>query len=219
MPKRPAPQRALQADNDDVVRNESYKTGFRNLTLIVILQSIAITALVVAVLSFMYLYKPQDRFFATDPNGNQIPMVALNQPNMTQAALLAWVSQAATEIMTFGFHDYREKLGFSTRHFTVKGKESFRKALEQIKIIQNIEKNQQIITATPRGLPIITQEGPVKKNEGYFWHIQLPLIITYQSGTKSRNDLLRVDMIVVRVPTQENPMGIGIDQWLSVVGN
>lgn len=217
--KKAPPRSAVQNwPADDTALNESYKKSFRSLTVVVILQSMAVAGLAAALLAFMYMYKPQDRFYAVDPKERHVPMVALNQPNMTQAALLAWVSQASTEVMTFGFHDYREKLNHALRHFTPNGQKSFKTAMDRIKIIETIEKNQQIITAAPRSLPIIVREGPVKKDEGYFWHIQMPLIVTFQSGTRVRNSNMQVDLIVVRVPTRDHPAGIGIEQWMSRMG-
>src|SRR5690606_3357417 len=107
------------------------------------------------------VHQPENRFFATTEDGRLIPMVALNQPNLSNPALLSWVAQASTEVMTFGFNDYRRRLQEASRNFTARGWESFTAALQKARIIESIEANSQVITAAPRGAPVIQQEGIV----------------------------------------------------------
>lgn len=197
--------------------SEQYKSGLIRMVRFIFLENMAVSVLAFGLFGLMHFYQPEGGYFNIAADQRQTRMVALNQPNVTQAAMLSWVSGAVTEVLTFGFHDVQGKLGIAMRNFTPKGQQSFREAIKQTKLLETVEKNQQILTTAPRGPAIVTQEGELRDGN-YFWRVQLPLIVTYQSGTKSRNDNVLVDVLIVRVPTQENPMGIGIEQWTNGPG-
>ena len=196
-----------------VTRNEYYKDGFRNLLKIAFVEGVVIVGLIMALLFFMYTTKPQDRYFATTADGRIMKMTPLNEPNMNPAALMSWVAQAATEVMTFGFHDYRRRLSEAQAHFTRRGWESFTQALTRSRILEMVEQNQQVVTAVPRSAPTLLQEGIVKGK--YRWYVQLPLLVTYKSGAQSRAEKLNIRIAVERVPTLENASGVGIAQWIA----
>jgi intracellular multiplication protein IcmL len=199
-----------------VMRNEYYRDGYRKALRIAVVQCFIILGLIGAMFFVIHVHQPENRFFATTEDGRLIPMVALNQPNLSNPALLSWVAQASTEVMTFGFNDYQRRLQEASRNFTDRGWESFTAALQNARIIESIRANSQVITAAPRGAPVIQKEGIV--NGQYQWIIQIPMILTYQSGSRTRSDNWMVTLVVVRVPRLESPNGVGIAQWIAVSG-
>ncbi len=218
-----ATQKPENVNNDDqpevsglgtvVIRNEFYRDGYRSLLKMTLIQSLVILGLIGAMYYVIRVHQPQHFYFATTEDGRLIPMVPLGQPNLSTPALMSWVAQATTEVMTFGFNNYRRSLQESSRNFTKRGWESFTQALERSRMLEMVEANQQIITAAPKGAPILTSEGLVAGR--YEWNVQIPLIMTYQSSaqTFTRNTLVTV--VVVRVPRLESPNGVGIEQWIS----
>ncbi|MCE9507190.1 MAG: type IVB secretion system apparatus protein IcmL/DotI [Alphaproteobacteria bacterium] len=196
-----------------VVRNEFYRDGFRNMLRIAIAESIIIVALIVTFIVYMNASKPQDHYFATTADGRIMQLVPLNLPNMGTSALMSWVAQSSTEVMTFGFHDYQRRMQQSSRHFTRHGWESFTNALQKSRIIEAVESSRQVVTAQPRSAPILIQEGVF--NGKYRWVVDLPLAVTYQAGTATRTDNLTVRLVIDRVPSLENPNGVGIEQWIA----
>lgn len=224
-PTRGKPQKTMQtkADGEDmsalgkvVLRNEYYRDGYRNALRIAVVQSVAIIGLILAMFFVVHVHQPENRYFATTEDGRLIPMVSLTQPNLSNPALMSWVAQAATEVMTFGFNDYRRRLQEASRNFTRRGWESFTGALQAARIIESIETNSQVITAAPRGAPVLQSEGVV--NGQYQWIVQIPMVLSYQSGSKTRSDNWIVTLVVVRVPRLESPNGVGIAQWIAVPG-
>ena len=197
-----------------VVRNEFYRDGYRSLLKLALIQGIVIIGLIGAMYYVINVHQPENRYFATTEDGRLVPLIPLNQPNLSTPALMSWVAQASTEVMTFGFNDYRRRLQEASRNFTRKGWESFTSALQQSRIVEMMEANQQIVTAVPRGAPILQSEGLV--NGRYQWVIQLPLVLTYQSGAKTQRINQLVTIVVVRVPRLESPNGVGIEQWIAV---
>lgn len=196
-----------------VVRNEFYRDGYRSLLRLTFIQGLVVLGLIGCMYFVIAVHQPENRYFATTEDGRLVPMVALNEPNLSTPALMSWVAQASTEVMTFGFNDYRRRLQESSRNFTKRGWESFTQALQRSRIIEMVEANQQVITAAPQGAPILEWEGLAGGR--YQWRIQLPLVLTYQSGARTKSDNLLVTVVVVRVPRLESPNGVGIEQWIA----
>lgn len=196
-----------------VVRNEFYRDGYRSLLRLALLQTVVILCLIGTMYYLVGKSNPENFYFATTEDGRLIPMVPLSQPNLSTSALMSWSAQAATEVMSFGFNDYRRKLQDSSRNFTKRGWESFTQALQKSRMIEMVEANQQIISAAPRGAPLLQQEGLVAGT--YQWVVQIPLILTYQSGPSSQNTNLMVTIVIVRVSRLESPSGVGIEQWIA----
>jgi len=196
-----------------VIRNEFYRDGYRSLLKMALIQSVVILGLIGAMYYVISSNQPQHFYFATTEDGRLIPMVPLSQPNLSTPALMSWVAQGTTEVMTFGFNDYRRRLQESSRNFTKRGWESFTQALQRSRIIEMVEVNQQIITAAPRGAPVLESEGLVAGR--YQWRVQIPLVLTYRSGAKTSSASLLVTVVVVRVPRLESPNGVGIEQWIA----
>jgi intracellular multiplication protein IcmL len=143
-------------------------------------------------------------------------MVALNEPNLSTPALMSWSAQAATEVMTFGFNDYRRRLQEASRNFTRTGWASFTGALDKSRILEMVQQNQQVVTAAPRSAPVLISEG--MSNGRYQWQIEIPMVITYQAGSQTRADNLIVTLLIVRVSKLESPNGVGIEQWVAQPG-
>lgn len=197
-----------------VVRNQYYRDGYRTLLQVVLLEGLVIVGLVLAIFFVIHTNQPENRYFATTEDGRLVPMISLDQPNLSTPALMSWVAQSSTEVMTFGFNDYRRRLQEASRNFTRRGWESFTQALQRSRIIEMVEANQQVLTAAPRGAPVLQSEGLAAGR--YRWVVQLPMSVTYQSGSMTRTDNLLVTLVVVRVPRLESPNGVGIEQWIAV---
>ncbi|MCB9988521.1 MAG: type IVB secretion system apparatus protein IcmL/DotI [Rhodospirillales bacterium] len=199
-----------------IVRNDFYRDGYRTLLKISLIQALIIVGMIAAMFFVVHTHQPENRYFATTEDGRLIPMVSLMEPNLSTPALMSWVAQATTEVMTFNFNDYRRRLQEASRNFTRQGWDSFTLALQKSRIIEMVETNQQVVTAAPRGAPILQSEGIVKGR--YQWVVQVPMVISYQSGAKVRTDNLMVTLVIVRVPRLESPNGVGIEQWIAVKG-
>lgn len=223
-PVRGKPQKTVQAKQEEdtsslgkvVMRNEYYRDGYRLALRVAVVQSFVILGLIGVMFFVVKVHQPENRYFATTEDGRLIPMISLIQPNLSTPALLSWVAQATTETMTFGFNDYRRRLQESSRHFTRRGWDSFTTALQRGRIIESIEGQSQVISAAPRGAPVVQSEGVLGGR--YQWVVQIPMILTYTSGAKSRSDNWVVSIVIVRVPRLESPNGVGISQWVAVSG-
>lgn len=191
----------------------SYRDGFRNLMVMVKLLGL----LMVAGTGFVYYYIstfiPQDSYYAVSPGGTQRRLVGLPLPNVNRDAILRWAAAAATEVMTFGFHDIDERMNHARRLFSDEGWESFSQALLRARMLKAMLANQHIMTAIPTATPSILGEGIF--NGDYSWIIEVPTILTVRAGSESRIVRTRLRLVIIRLPTTTNPMGIGIKTFLA----
>ena len=196
-----------------VTRNEFYRDGFRKMINLAIFEAVIIVGLILTLIVYINNSKAQDRYFATTADGRIMQLVPLNLPNMSKAALLSWVSQAATDVMTFGYHDHVKQLQGASRHFTKTGWDSFTTALQRARIVDSVKQLQQVVTAVPRSAPVVLKEGVVGGR--YRWQVQLPIAVTYKGAEEGRTDNLLLTLVVERVSALENPNGVGIEQWIA----
>lgn len=203
----------LKSVGSVIVRNEFYRDGYRSLLRIAIIEAVIILGLIVAMYMIIEVHQPENRYFATTEDGRLIPTVPLSDPNLSNPALMSWSAQAATEVMTFGFNDYKRRLQESSRNFTRTGWATFTNALDRSRIIEMVEASQQVVSATPSSAPILISEG-VDRGV-YQWIVDVPLSIKYQSGSSVRGDNLLVKLVIVRVPKLESSNGVAINQWLA----
>ena len=168
-----------------VVRNEFYRDGYRSLLRLSLLQGVVILGLLGGMYFVIQTHQPENRYFATTEDGRLVPLVPLNEPNLSTPALMSWVAQASTEVMTFGFNDYRRRLQESSKSFTRRGWESFTGALERSRIIEMVEANQQVLTAAPQGAPIVASEGLVAGR--YQWQIPVAAVVNISIRRQNKN--------------------------------
>lgn len=197
-----------------LIRNEFYRDGYRVMQSIAVMQAVVICALVAIMAYVIHIHQPENRYFATTEDGRLVPMVGLNEPNLSTPALVSWAAQAATEVMTFGFNDYRRRLQESSRNFTRTGWNSFTKALGKSRIIEMVESQNYLVTAVADSAPLIVSEG--LKNGRYQWILEVPITVTYQAQNATQTKRSLVRMLLVRVPRLESASGVGIEQWIAL---
>ena len=222
---KPAAQPKAAESSEDVTssplgavltRNEFYRDRYRTLTLIAIIEAAAIVGLIAALIITIQVNRPRYFYFATTEDGRSIPMLPLSRPNLSKPALMSWAAQAATEVLTFNFSDYRRRLQEASRHFTREGWESFTQALQASDFIESVVSFRQVVSAAPAKAPVLLYEGVI--NGRYQWEIELPMLITYQTGSSTQTVNQTIRMVIRRMDKLESPNGVGIQQWNAMRG-
>ena len=139
--------------------------------------------------------------------------IPLDKPNMPNTYILAWSALALSEIFTFGFNDTDFRLGLASDYFTESGWEGFAKILKDQKLIENIKNNQQVLFSSPKSTPVLQAENV--QNDIREWYVQVPMILTYQTGSKQINTTLLVTVVIVRSADPKYPYGIAINQMVA----
>ena len=193
------------------LRNNFYRDGQRKMILI-LLVSLAANFVLAGLLVYIILLPPAPKYFATSINGRITPLVPMDEPNQSDSAVLQWANMAAIAAYTYNFVNYRSELQASSGFFTADGWDQFLTALQQSNNLDAVKAKKLIVSAVATRAPIILQKGML--NGRWSWRIQMPLLVTYQSASEFSQQNNVVTMLVIRVPTLNNPRGIGISQFV-----
>lgn len=155
--------------------------------------------------------RKKQTYYVDAPSGQVTQVFPLSEPNVTPSSLINWVTQAVTSAHTLDFYGYKDTLNDLKQYFTVGGYQNFVSALNASGSLKKIINERLIVSAVTIDTAVILQEGVM--NGVYSWKIQVPLLLNYQgASTVSTQKTVAVSVLVVRVPTNEAPKGIGIEQ-------
>ncbi len=194
------------------LRNNFYRDNYRRVVFILLL-SIVVNAILLGCLWWVITNPRPPEYFATTADGRIIPLKPLSEPNISEAALLEFAVQAATSPYTYNFVNYRKRLQEASAYFTPQGWAEFLKILQASNNLKAVIAKKLVVTAVPTGAPVVVQKGIIRGR--YAWKVQLPLLITYQSASTQIQQSVLVTMLITRVPTLNQPKGIGVAQFVA----
>jgi len=197
-------------------RNDYYRDGVHTLFFIVKFEAVVMIFLTIVLAIYLCTRQNNDRYFAETIDGRAIQMASQRVPNMARDTISDWAATTASEVMTFGFNNIDEHFPAVQHDFTPDGWASFKKAVRNSKVMDEIIKTQQLVTAVPLGPPVWKQDGLITdKNGSVFegWIFDVPILITFRAGSDVRPIQKKVHMVIEKVPTEDNPYAVGIREW------
>lgn len=205
------------------LRNNFYRDSYRRLITLLI---IVIAMLVILTYYVFYLYKtrPAPKYFATNLNGQIIPLQGLDKPVLSQQQVLDWTRRAVTAAFTHNYVQYKEQIEEAKdTYFTAQGGNAYLKALSDSGDLETMKTLKYIITAQVTEAPQIIEEGKLTGGlyaQRYGWHIQVPAMLVSQNESAYRQTYLNIDLLVVRNSVMVDTtsqidaiQGIGIGQF------
>jgi intracellular multiplication protein IcmL len=168
-----------------------------------------------AVILYQVSYRPLPAFYAEQASGEKMQLSTFDEPNLLPETIIRWAIRATVTAYTFNFAYYKDQIALARPYFTADGWQGYLTSIDST--LTNIISNQLYVNSVVVGTPVISNQGPLP-GKGYSWRVQIPLLVTYQTGevdvVSKRN--FYVILTIVRVPTSTNPQGIGIDQFVMV---
>ncbi len=136
---------------------------------------------------------------------------ALDEPNLTHTAIINMAMNVVTQVLTFGFNNADERL-LNARHlFTRRAWNKFARAYLRYGRLDKIKNNQQVLTAIATDGAVVVLEGPYFGTDR--WVVQVPIITTYQAGSKVAHKRSVLQLTLIRASTLKHPEGVAIDGW------
>lgn len=193
------------------LRNDFYRDNYRKVVLGLLL-CIVINIGLTGALSYIVTHPPAPQYFATSTDGRIVPLVPLDQPNLSAAALLQWANTAAVAVYNYNFINYRQALQDASDYFTPDGWREFLNALKSSNNLDAVIAKKLIVSAVATGAPVILEQGPLM--DRYAWKVQMPMLVTYQSASQFSQQSVVVTMLITRISTLSSARGIGIAQFI-----
>lgn len=191
-------------------QNIFYRNNYRRL---VRLLGIMVGINLILVIIFIYLitHIPRARNFAAYPDNKSAPLYVLDQPLMSQSAILEWANQAAITVYNLDYLNYPKQMKEIATYFSPKGWALFQNDFRGI-LSTTVDKKLRV-SAVATGAPVIVQQGPLLGN--YSWKVRMPILVSYESASETLYQNLLVDMVIMRVSTDITPKGIAIAQFFA----
>jgi intracellular multiplication protein IcmL len=197
-----------------IQNTETYRTGFKNLLALVKFMGFAILCLTFMLYYYIKNNPRQDLYYAQTPQGQTLRMNALSEPNMNNEAILAWAAQAVTDVLTFGFHDYNKRFEQTHKNFSPEGWTSFLTSITKSNFLGIVEEKKQILTTILSAPPELKWFGVTEGRQT--WVVQMNYVMKTRAGGSSSSRKGGVLLWIVKMPTEQNPMGLGIQTWRSL---
>lgn len=157
-------------------------------------------------------HRPEPEFIAHTADGKKTMVLnAFDEPNYLPTTLMRWASKAAVAAYTFDFVNYNKQIASARPYFTETGWDNYQSSVQRL--ISDITQKQLFVNSVVSGVPIISNQGELM-GKGYVWRMQMPFLVTYQTSEAATKDNFIVIMTIVKVPTNVDPRGIGIDQFV-----
>ena len=137
--------------------------------------------------------------------------VPLDRPNIEVTALLPWLADTATAAYSLDADTYKDTLKKASANFTTDGWKDFTSILARNDVINQVTNKGMVVSLTT-GTPILLSEG-IKEDNKYQWTITMPATISYVESKDERRELTTINVTIVRVPLNDNLLGIQILNW------
>lgn len=199
------------AENEEITVTLSdafYREGFKKLLFLIISASLCIIVLI-AVSIYLHVTKPKPILFRVGDEYRVQADVPVNQPYMTTADLLQWVTEAMTKSFVYDFINYQTQLQGASQFFTNDGWTVFLNQLNNYVNYNNVQTYKLFVSAAPTAAPVVINQGLLSGR--YAWWVQIPMLISYAGYIPQSAKTLTFQVLVVRVPTANNLNGVGID--------
>jgi len=196
-----------------ILRNDFYRDSYRR-CLLILLFLIVINSVIAGAIIYKVLNPPLPEYFATTANGRMINWHPLTDPSVPQSFVTQWAANAVNRAFSLDYIHWRQQLQEASDNFTNYGWKAFLDALKKSNNLQTLTSLKMVSDAQVTGAPRVLEEAIVGGH--YAWKIQMPILVVYSNATRTIQMPMDVTLIVLRVPVEENPNRIAINNFLPV---
>ena len=198
-----------------LIRADAYRVGMKTMTGLAIVMAV-VAAGAIGTAGYLATHKAEPRYFATTSEGQIQPIVPLNRPHLSAAAVNRFAVEAVTDSLTYDFANYREDFGRAQRWFVKPtGWNSFVEAIQKSGTLDLVKERKFNTTAIAQNA-VILREGV--KDGVYEWTVQMPVKVAYQSASEVTTQSMVVNVLLQRLQTYESPEAVAIARFVATPG-
>ncbi len=180
-------------------------------------EAATLSVLIIAFVLSTHIFKDEHIYLArriSAPAGSEKRLAGLTLPILTKETVASWSMTAVTEILTFNFSNFNQRLGQHIWRFHADGWKAFLKAIYDTNTLLLFKERQLVSTAAPSDPATIDFEGLNPDTGDYVWIVTVPIIrkfVTNNDRSEVRHQKIRLTL--VRVPLTSSVAGLGIKVW------
>ena len=199
----------------NVVERQDYQKDYVPQKKIIIGMQIALCLILVGMFSYVFITYPQPAFFALTGEDQLFVEAPLNEPQLSDAQILNWVTAIGHDLFTFNYNNVDRNLENVANYFDRRGWQGFVDFLKQGPQIQRVKNDKLIVSSKPLRSPLLLKE--IVSEGRYIWHIQAPILLVFENVNSSTQVNVTLDVFITRVPSTESSIGIKITSFKGVV--
>lgn len=196
-----------------LMRNAFYRDSYRR-ALVAFLLLILINVFLAGAIAYRFVHPPEPQYFATTADGRMIKWHPLNDPVVSDDFVLQWSANAVRRAFSLDYVHWRQQLQNASNDFTPAGWKYFLASLKQSNNLKTLTDLKMVSDAQITGAPQVLEKEVI--NGVYAWKIQMPILVTYTNSDRTIPMPMNVTLIVLRVPVQQDPNRIAINNFLPV---
>lgn len=132
-------------------------------------------------------------------------------PNQSREAVKDWAREAVSKAYTLDFLNADRSLASAEPYFASDAWPVFRRTMAASPLRAEVLKNKLNVSIVARTAPIIDITARDAGGE-FAWKLLIPSTLSYSGDAPTKVEDVLVRVTVVRVPTTENPKGLGVLQ-------
>ena len=196
-----------------LLRNVFYRDSYR-WAIVALFIVLIVNFALGGILYYQFKNPPQPQYFAITPDGRIINNYRLDDPVFPDDHVLQWTADAVRQTFSLDFMHWPEQLQTASSKFSNPGWKEFLKAFKSSNNLETIIKLKMVANAEITGAPRLMQKAVLGGH--YVWKVQLPILLTLTNGMQVIPVPMDVTVIVIRVPVEESPERIAINNFLPV---
>ncbi len=197
-----------------LLRNAFYRDGYR-LGILALVIVLIIDCALAGLLFYQIKHPPAPQYFAMTADGRMIKNYRLDDPVFPDDHILQWSADAVRQAFSLDFVHWSAQLQVASNKFSNDGWKYFLEALKKSNNLETLTQLKMVSNAEITGAPKLVQKTMLGGR--YLWKVQLPILVTYSNAAQSIPVPMDVTLIVMRVPVEENPERIAINNFLPVI--
>lgn len=194
------------------LRNLFYRDGYKRILICVFLVAI-IDVLLLGGVVYKSMQTPPPQYFAATPDGRIVHEHPMSDPVLSDAKVLAYVSNVTQVIYQRDYIHWQAQLQTISNYFTPAGWRNFISTLKASNNLNTLTNFKMVTKVQLTGVPQILRKGVISGH--YSWVVKVPVLVQYLSPAHSTiSQSLDITYIIIRVPVQDNPDRIAINNFL-----
>ena len=199
-----------------LLRNAFYRDHYHR-ALLAFLLLLLINVLLISGIVYKITHPQPPQYFATTAEGRMINIHPLSDPVVTDSYVLQWTANAVRSAFSQDYLHWREQLQQVSDNFTPSGWRYFLNSMQKSNNLKTLISLKMVSNAEITGAPSIQEKEVV--GDHYAWKIDIPIVVTYNNAQRTITVPMDVTLIVLRMPVQDYPQRIAINNFLPVVQN
>lgn len=206
-----------------VARNVAVSSIHRKLIALALVSTVAAVISIVSAFS-LAAKKVPPQFVPVLPDGRMLPLVPLSESNMSDSMVADFALEAVRALNTYDYINWISQFNEAQRFFSPQGWKAFDAELQSVDTLRAVEARKMVVSVRPTGDVRVTWKG-LAPNGVYAWQVEAPVDIRYtahsdmQSGTGGNRQEGVALLTISRVPTTNNPRGVGIQAYKFVLND